>query len=309
MRNLQLDELTLFVRVAELGSLSAVARQRDVPVSQVSRTLVRLEKAFGVRLMQRSTHGLSLTEEGRTFLEYSRRTVQTLEELEGEFAARSGVPSGKVRVASSTVIAQYQLIPSLVGLAARHPQLQVELEVSDRLSDMARDGIDIAIRAAASLPETVVARKIGTLGRALYAAPAYAQANGLPSRPQDLAGHTLITNSGVPLLNEWPFLVNGERTSFSARGRWSANDTGMTATMIVQGLGIGRLTTLVGEPLVRQKLLLPVLPGLIDLQLVPVHALTASARHRLPKIMACLDYWAEWFDAGAVTPASARRAR
>jgi DNA-binding transcriptional LysR family regulator len=309
MRNLQLDELALYVRVAELGSLSAVARERDVPVSQVSRALVRLEKTFDVRLMQRSTHGLSLTDEGRTFLEYSRRAVQTLEELEGEFATRSGAPSGKVRVGVSTVIAQYQLIPSLVDLGVRHPQLQVDLEVSDRIVDMAREGIDIAIRTSTSLPETVVARQIGTLGRALYASPAYAQAHGLPSKPQDLAGHSLVTNSGVPALNDWPFHVDGEAVRFPAQGRWSANDTGMTATMIVQGLGIGRLTTLVAEPLVRQKVLVPVLPRHVDPQPIPVYALTASARHRLPKIEACLDFWAEWFGAAEVRPASARRAR
>jgi DNA-binding transcriptional LysR family regulator len=298
MRNLQFDELALFARVAELGSLSAVARERDVPVSQVSRTLGRLEQTFGVRLMRRSTHGLSLTDEGRTFLDYSRRAVRTLEELEGEFDTRTGAPSGRVRVAASTVVAQYQLIPSLPGLAQRHPRLQVELEVGDRLSDMARDGIDIAIRTAASLPETVVARQIGTLGRALYAAPAYAHAHGLPSRPQDLADHSLVTNSAVTMLNDWPFVVDGAPARFAARGRWSANDTGMTATMILQGLGIGRLTTLVGEPLVRQRQLVPVLARHVDVQPVPVYALTAGARQRLPKIKACLDYWAEWFGAG-----------
>ena len=78
MRNLQFDELALYTRVAELGSLSAVARERDVPVSQVSRTLTKLEKACGARLMRRSTHGLSLTEEGRTFLDYSKRAMVTL---------------------------------------------------------------------------------------------------------------------------------------------------------------------------------------------------------------------------------------
>jgi DNA-binding transcriptional LysR family regulator len=308
MRNLQFDELALFARVAELGSLSAVARERDVPVSQVSRTLVRLEKACGVPLMQRSTHGLSLTEEGQTFLAYSRRAVETLEELEGEFAAHSGAPAGRVRVAASTVIAQYQLVPSLPGLAQRHPRLRVDLQVNDRVVDMARDGIDIAIRAATSLPDSAVSRQVGTLGRALYAAPAYAQAHGLPSRPEELAGHSLVTNSAVMTLNEWPFVVDGDPVVVTARGTWSANDTGMAATMIVQGLGIGRLTTLVGEPLVRQQLLVPVLARHVDLRPVPVYALTAGGRHRLPKIKACLDYWTEWFAAGVSAPA-ARPAR
>ena len=306
MLNLQFDEMALYARVAELGSLSAAARERDVPVSQVSRTLARLEKACGARLMHRSTHGLSLTEEGRTFLEYGRRALLAMEELEGEFAARSGEPSGLVRVAASTVVAQYQLVPSLAGLAQRHPKLQVELEVGDRLVDLTRERIDISIRTSSSLPDTVVARRIGNLGRALYAAPAYAQARGLPSGPEELAGHTLITNSALAMLNEWPFLVAGEARSFAARGQWRANDTNMAATMVLQGLGIGRLATLVGDPLVAQGLLVPVLGAFVDLRPVPVYAVTGGTRHRLPKIKACLDYWGEWFGRlnGACAPPS-----
>ena len=295
MRSLQFDEMALYARVAELGSLSAVARERDVPVSQVSRTLARLEKACGARLMHRSTHGLSLTDEGRTFLAYSRRALDTIEELEGAFAERTGEPSGVVRVAVSTVVAQYQIVPSLEGLARRHPRLQVELEVGDRLLDLAREGIDISVRTAANLPATVVARQIGTLGRALYAAPSYAKAHGLPRTPEELAAHTLITNSAMPALNEWPFRVDGGEWIHPARGRWRANDTNMVATMVLQGLGIARMATLVGETLRAQGLLVQVLDDFVDPRPVPVYAVTAGARHRLPKIKACLDYWAEWF--------------
>jgi DNA-binding transcriptional LysR family regulator len=273
-----------------------VARERDVPVSQVSRTLARLEKACGVRLMHRSTHGLSLTEEGRTFLDYSRRAVVTMEELEGEFAARSADPSGRVRVATSTVVAQYQIIPSLPGLAERHPRLQVDLEVADRLADMARDGIDIAIRSGGELPDTAVARQIGTLGRRLYAAPAYAQAHGLPAHPDELAQHRLVTTTAVPLLNAWTFRGDdGTTRLFNASGHWRANDSGMTATLVLQGLGIGRLSTLVGEPLVRAGQLVHVLREHVEVRTVPVFAVTAGTRHRLPKIKACVEYWAEWF--------------
>lgn len=295
MRNLQFDEMALYARVAQLGSLSAVARERDVPVSQVSRTLARLEKACGARLMNRSTHGLSLTDEGRTFLEYSRRALDTMEELEGAFAERAGEPSGVVRVATSTVVAAYQIVPSLQGLAERHPRLQVELEVGDRLIDMAREGIDISIRASSNVPDTVVARQVGTLGRALYAAPAYAAARGLPAAPEELAAHALITNSAITSLNDWPFLLAGEPWVYPARGQWRANDTNMVAAMVLQGLGIGRLTTLVGEVLVAQGRLVTVLPQFVDIRQVPVYAVTAGTRHRLPKIKACLDYWTEWF--------------
>ena len=294
MNQLSIDDLKLFARVAALGTLSAVARERGVPVSQVSRSLARIEKTCGARLIHRSTHSLALTAEGETFLDYCQRITLTLDALEGEFATQAREPSGLVRVAASTVIAQYLLLPSLPGLNERHPRLRIELEVSDRLADMARDGIDIAIRTTTSPPETMVARQIGSLGRALYAAPAYAARAGLPAHPDELAQHQLVTNSAATQMNLWPFIVDGRAVRIAADGFWRTNDTGLAANMVLQGLGIGRLATIAAEPLVRQQRLVPVLPHLVDMQPVPVYAVTAAARQRLPKLKACIDYWAEW---------------
>ncbi len=293
MRQLSFDDLTLFVRVTLLGSLSAAARERDVPVSQVSRALSRIEKACGARLLHRSTHGLSPTAEGVTFLDYCQRIVAALESLEGDFADRARAPGGLVRVAASTVVARYLILPGLAALNERHPGLRVQLEVSDTLADLTRDGIDIAIRTAASLPDTMVARRIGTLGRALYAAPSYVRRAGLPATPADLHAHRLVTNSAATHLNDWPFVEPNRGAVVAADGFWRTNDTGMAAAMVLEGLGIGRLATIVAAPLVEQGLLVPVLPDAVDVHPVPIHAVTASARHRLPKVKACIDYWVE----------------
>ena len=297
MRDLDFDAMHLFTRVAELGTLSAVARERDVPVSQISRALSRIEKSCGVRLIHRSTHGLSLTAEGDTFLDCCRHVTRRLDELEGEFASQSGEASGRVRVAVSSVIAQFQMIPSLPGLAARHPALRVDLQVDDQLADMARDGIDIAIRTGTTLPETVVARRIGTLTRALYCAPSYAKAAGLPAHPDDLRRHRLVGNSAVPALNHWSFDVKGKKIEMVAEGDWRSNDTNVVANLVLQGLGIGRIVTVTAEPLVREGRLMRVLEQYTDAQSVPIFAMTPGARHRLPKIKACLDWWTEWFAA------------
>lgn len=296
MDELAIDDLKLFGRVAALGSLSAVARERDVPVSQVSRALARIEKRCAARLVHRSTHGLTLSAEGETFLDYCQRIIGSFDELQGEFASRAGEASGRVRVAASTVVAQYLLVPSLSELHRRHPRLSIDLEVSDRLADLVRDGLDIAIRTATALPEQLVARRMGTLGRALYAAPAYAAAQGLPEHPDELAAHRLVTNSAAPQLNHWPFIVDGQPCKRVAEGFWSCNDTGLAAEMVLQGLGIGRLSTIVAAPLLRRGLLLPVLAGHVDPQPVPLYAVMSSGRQRLPKIRACLDFWAECLD-------------
>ena len=299
MRDIRFEDMHLFARVADLGSLSAVARERDAPVSQVSRALARIEQSCGARLVHRSTHGLTLTAEGQTFLDYCRRITGALDELEGEFAQQSGQPSGWVRVASSSVVAEYLLIPSFESLQQQHPQLRVELVVDDRMADMARDGIDIAIRTGPPLTDTVVARPLGTLARALYATPGYLQSRGVPQQPGDLRQHRLITNSAVTFLNHWPFLVDGVPEVLVAEGHWRSGSTAITARLALQGLGIARLATVVADPLVRQGLLAPVLAHCVDLQPTPIHAITLTRRHRLPKIQVCIDHWAAWFSAQA----------
>ena len=295
MQDLSFDDMFLFVRVADMGSLSAVARERNVPVSQVSRALSRIEKTCAARLIHRSTHGLALTAEGSTFLDYCRRIVATLDQLEGEFANKAREASGSVRVACSTVIAQYLLVPSFEGLYRRHPRVCMDLKVEDRMVDMAHDGIDIAIRTGTPATDTVVARQLGTLGRGLYATAYYLEAAGTPRHPDDPHQHRLIGNSGVPMLNRWPFMVKGEQRVFVAEGCWRSDTTAMTTQMAVQGLGIARLAKLVAEPLVQRGLLVPVLREFEDEQPSTVYAVTLSGRHRLPKIKACIDYWVEWF--------------
>lgn len=295
MRDLSFDDMHLFARVAELGTLSAVARERDVPVSQISRTLARIEKTCGARLIHRSTHGLTPTVEGQTFLQYCRRLTGTLDELEGEFASQSRQASGWVRVAASTVVAEYLLIPSFETLQQRHPKLNVELQVEDRLVDMAHDGIDIAIRTGTPPTNTVVARQLGTLGRRLYATPGYLQAHGTPKHPDELHQHRLITNSVVTMLNRWPFVIDGLPAVVVAEGQWRSGSTGITARLALQGLGISRFATVVAEPLVRQGLLVQVLPDFVDEQPSPIYAVTLTNRHRLPKIKACIDHWVTWF--------------
>src|SRR5215467_14498433 len=124
---LQLDDVGLFTRIAELGTLSAAARERNVPVSQISRSLSRLESACGARLIHRNTHGLSLTEEGLTMLAYGRRVLDATAELGSEFGGRISGLSGWVRVSVSLVIAETVIAPSLDGLYRRYPDLHIEL--------------------------------------------------------------------------------------------------------------------------------------------------------------------------------------
>lgn len=288
------DDLKLFERVAELGTLSAVARERDVAVSQISRVMTQLETLHGVQLLHRTTHGLSLTAEGEVFLGYCRSITQTLDELDGEFTSRARDVRGVVRIAMSANMAQHVIIPSLGELASKHPGLIVDLAVSDTLVDMSRDGIDIAIRTGSTQTEEVIAKLIGSHGRRLYASPAYVKKRGLPKHPDDLARHRIITTSTVPRLNDWPFIIDGKAVTRPMHGQLRASSTSITQEMALAGLGICRIHDLIAAPLLQKRELVEVLEKFTDQQIVPVYAMMLPERHRLPKIRACVDFLAEW---------------
>lgn len=294
---MELDDLKLFERVAELGTLSAVARERNVAVSQISRAMSQLEARYGVSLLRRTTHGLSLTGEGEVFLGYCRGITQTLDELDGEFSSRTRDVRGIVRVAVSANMAHHVIVPSLSELLARHPGLTIDLLANDALVDMSRDGIDIAIRTVgtdSTQSEEVVAKQIGRHGRRLYASPAYLNAHGTPKHPDDLAKHRIITTSTAPRLNDWPFIMDGKSVTRPMHGQVRASSTGITQTMVLAGLGVCRVHDLTAAPFVLRGQLIEVLAEFVDSQVVPIYAVMLPERHRLPKIKACVAFWAEW---------------
>jgi DNA-binding transcriptional LysR family regulator len=290
---LTIDDFVLFARLAELRNLSAVARERDVPPSQVSRALARMERQCGVRLVHRSTHGLALTEEGDSLAAHGAMVLATMAELDAELDERHGEPSGLVRVATSPVMALY-LLPSLAPLLERHPRLRVELDADDRLLDMAREGIDIAIRTGAP-SDGLVARPLGLHRRALFASPDYVARRGRPQHPDELAAHTLIANSANPLLNRWHLVVDGQPRELRVTGTLRTDDTAIVLAMALAGLGIARINATIAAPHVAAGRLEPLLAEFIGEPTSPVCAVMLPERQRLPKVRACVDHWIAWF--------------
>jgi DNA-binding transcriptional LysR family regulator len=311
---LQLDDVALFTRIAELGTLSAAARERNVPVSQVTRSLARLEAACGARLIHRSTHGLSLTDEGHTMLAYGRRVLEATAELDGELGRRISGPRGWVRVSVSLVIAETVIAPSLDGLYRRFPELQVELRADDRLADLARDDIDIAVRTGELVSDTLVARRIGAFGRTVVASPAYLERFGTPRTVAELGGHRLIGYTANPEMNRWPLKNAGSGAAYQVRAHTQSDNVALILALAREGVGVGRVMDLLAAPLIRRGELVPLLQDEIDSECVPIHALMLQERHRLPKIRACTDYWMHWLAdlqatfTGAPKAAAGRRA-
>jgi len=307
MAALSLDDFALFARVADLRNLSAVARERDVPPSQVSRALARIEQACGARLVHRNTHGLSLTEEGDSVAAHGAQMLMLADTLEAELDERRGEPGGLVRVATSAAFALV-LVSTLQPLRERYPRLRIEIAADDRLVDMARDGIDIAIRTGTPHNEGLVAREIGRHHRLLVASPAYVARHGRPAHPDDLNQHALIANSVSPVINRWPFLVDGQRREVRVSGTLRSDNSGVTLAMALQGLGIARISSAVAAPMLTQGLLLPLLEQQADGSSSPINAVMLAGRRRLPKVQVCVAHFAQWFAANS-TPAAELQAR
>jgi DNA-binding transcriptional LysR family regulator len=300
MKNLTLDDFLLFVEIATAQSLSVVARERDLPASHVSRALARIEAQCGLRLAHRTTHSLSLTDEGEVFLEYAQRFVSEHQQLSGSLGSRRRSVSGTVHISVSQLFADYLLIEQLPGLRTLHPDLTINLHIDDRLVSMAQEGIDIAVRAGVPPADTWVARPLGRHGRALYASPAYLKKHGTPRTPADLAAHSLVGNTAVASHNQWDFLVDGVRTALPVQGQIRVNSSAAVVALALAGAGIARINDVVGRQLVEQGRLKPVLAryGVPGEHLV--YAAILAERYRAPKIRATMDYLQTCFSAFAV---------
>ena len=297
MKSLSLDDFALFIEVAAAQSLSKVARDRQVAASHVSKHFARIEAKTQLLLAHRTTHNLSLTDDGEVFLEHAQRLVAEHAQLQTSLGNRSQVVCGAVRISVSQLFAQYVVIPRLAELRSKHPNLHVDLHIDDRLVNMAYEGIDIALRAGVPPTDTVIARHLGSHGRALYAAPAYLKKYRTPRTPDDLLAHSLITNTVVAAHNRWQFSASGQAAVREVRGQVRVNSSAAVVALTLGGAGIGRINDVVGEDLVRKGLLKPVLAQYSAPDQYPVYAAILAERHRAPKIRASMDFLARCFEA------------
>ncbi|CNK94515.1 LysR family transcriptional regulator [Yersinia alsatica] len=181
-----------FVEAADSGSFTAAARIQGISAAAVSKNIASLEQVLGIRLMNRTTRKLSLTEEGRVFLKQARIAIEALDTAADMVVARKMETSGHVRISTSAAFGREQLLPALPGLRSRYPALPVEVDFDDRVTDLVRDGYDLAIRGGRIVDSSLVSRPVCHLNMILVAAPEYLALHGVPHSPADLDKHHLI---------------------------------------------------------------------------------------------------------------------
>ncbi|WP_374435078.1 LysR substrate-binding domain-containing protein [Inhella sp.] len=285
----------VFVEVVDRGSLSAAAEALEMSRAMVSRYLESLERELGVRLLQRTTRRLSLTDAGEQALPRCRQLLQLRAELHeqlGQQAARSQ-PRGRLRISCSTSFAMAQLGPALADFLQQHPQVQVELLAADRTVHLVEERIDLALRISNRLDEGLVARRLATCRSVLCASPAYLRQAGHPAEPAELRAHRCISHANLNR-GEYRLLHEGRLLRVPITGPLQSNEAGATLQAVLGGLGIAMLPTyLVGE-LLAQGRLQAVLPAW-EPEPLGLHAVMVSRQHPPQLLRLMVDFLAERF--------------
>ncbi|MCE1239687.1 MAG: LysR family transcriptional regulator [Azonexaceae bacterium] len=239
MKTSTFAELEFFVLLVRLGSLSAAARALDITPPAATMRLAAMEKRLGVRLLNRSTRKISLTPEGETYLEHAARLLAELREMDELVSGNRQAPRGQLRVNAPLGFGRTVIAPLLSVFAARHPELEVQLEVSDRPLDLIDSGFDLAVRFG-ELPDTRInARRIMSNRRFICASPAYLEKHGTPKTVADLAGHRCIVHrQNEDAWGVWRFIADGRSEIVKVHGVLSSNDGDIVQGWALDGQGI-----------------------------------------------------------------------
>lgn len=298
-------EMEVFARVVELGGFSQAARALRMTPSAISKLIARLEARLGVRLMIRSTRKLQLTDEGATFHQHALRVLSDLDEAERAVAACQ-IPRGRLRVNSNVPFGMLYLLPLVPRFAAAHPQVQLDITITDQVIDLMDERAEIAIRVGPLRASQLMARKLGEAAMAIVASPDYLAQRPEPLHWDDLAGHDLITFNFARHCDEWPFRAEGRRFSLPAHGRVAVGDGESARLLALNGQGLARLSLFhVGADIAAGRLV-PVLEAFNPGDVEEIHAVYVGHGGKLPaRVRAFIDFLVETVD--LTSPPTANR--
>ncbi|HRD91379.1 MAG TPA: LysR family transcriptional regulator [Accumulibacter sp.] len=293
----RLEGMKLFVRVAELGSFAAVAQQLGVARSVVTRQVAALEAHLATRLLLRSTRRLSLTSAGSAYLEKCRLILHLVEAAETDIAEERVAPRGHIRLSLPLSFGLKRLAPLLLEFSQRHPHVGLDMDYTDRRVNLIEEGIDLAIRITRRLDDGDVARRIGTGGMQVVAAPAYLARHGRPRHPAELIDHECLGYTGGGTVHSWPFVVAGKLQSFPVRSRIQANNGEVLGEAAAQGMGISLQPDFIVEGFVAAGRVEPILTG-FPVPGFGIHAILPSNRQVPHRVRVLMDFLAAGIGSG-----------
>jgi len=283
-----LGSLDVFVRVSESRSFTAAGQQLGISASAVSKTIARLEERLSVRLFHRSTRTVNLTPEGALFLERCRRILSEVKEAEAELLQTRGTPQGKLRISLPSLGTLF--MPKLGDFKRRYPEIELDIDYSDRLVDVIEEGFDAVIRSGTPSDSRLVARRLGTCRKVFVGAPGYFSKVGMPRKPEDLTSHARL-HYRFPSTGKLDVGPLGDKTEMIPERPASmvTNTLDPQVCFAEQGLGIAYLPEIAVRRQLEQGSLVTVLDD-YDRENMVFHVLWPSGRHLSVKIRLFVDF-------------------
>lgn len=287
----RIDLFRIFTRVVECANYTRAADTLGLPRSSVSAAVIELEKRVGTRLLHRTTRKVSPTQDGAVFYERCLRVIVDVEETERLFDQADTDPAGKLKIDVPGRIGRLIIAPALPDFLARHPRIDVELGVTDRVVDLVEESTDCVLRVGALSDSGLIARAIGNLPLINVASPAYLEAHGTPHAPADLAGH-LAVNYASPStgrVEDWEWVEHGEIRRLAMRGRVTVNHAESYIACCLAGLGLIQIPAYDVKTHLAAGELVEVLPGHRAAPM-PVNLLYPHRRHVSRRLRAFADW-------------------
>ncbi|MGD1932848.1 MAG: LysR family transcriptional regulator [Leptolyngbyaceae cyanobacterium] len=281
--------LRLFLRIAELGSVSAAASDLLLSPASASARLVKLEETVGFRLFNRTTRAVSLTTDGEAFLPYAQQMIETLETGLSAVKGPGAVAEGLLRITMPGSFGRMYIIPALAEFHARHPLVSLDLRLSDEVLDVVEGAYDLIIRNAPLADSRLILRQLAADRRLLVASPTYLERHGIPATPDDLTAHQCVI---LAENNRWQF-ANGH--TISAPRSFVVYDGEAMRKMLEQGMGIGFKSVWNASASLKSGLLVEVLPEFPLITEAAIWLLYPSRRIIAPKVHAMIDFLLERF--------------
>lgn len=281
----KLNAMAVFVRVVERGSFSAVARELQTSQPTISKVLRALETELGGKLLARSTRKLSLTDEGQRYYNECRHILAAVDAAEHSFQSGRESIAGPLKIGSSVSFGRLHIAPRLAEFLKRHPNVQIDLQLSDQNQDLISEGLDVTFRIGALSDSGLIARPVGTTHRVTVAAPQYLAQHGQPQTPEELRGHNCLLFNLLSSQNLWTY----EGHEVRIKGNAQSNNSEAIREMVLAGLGIALSPVWLFSEDLKAGRVIAILQDYVA-QSLPMYAVSPANRRQSARVKAFVDY-------------------
>lgn len=286
--------MKLFVRVAETGGFSSVAREASSSQPTVSRTVAALEAHLGVRLLNRSSRAVTLTDDGRAFYAQATRALEAIAEAEASVGRRHGQPTGLLRLGTPVAFGRLHVAPRIPAFLAQYPDLEIDLSMTDAFVDLVGEGLDLVIRVGMLEDRSLIARRIGLTRRVTVASADYLARRDVPKSPADLRDHDCVVYTRLATGNRWHFA--GSDGPVTVRGRFRADNSEAVREAVIAGAGIAVIPVWMFTDEITSGRVRIILHE-YEPSALPIHAVYPSRRQVSAKVRAMIDFLGRAFAA------------